>query len=146
MREEQSILPPTMQQTGVDKRRDCGGICRREQLACLGGAKRWRAVGNLAGDGICATGIVLRFTLKSHEGPDKNKRSGHKAPQRTEGNERAEGDGAAALTRPQHSVDDEEHQEEHARHGEGYSHRDLKLCTLFELFAHARSDVSGHDT
>jgi hypothetical protein len=81
MQEEQSLLPPIKKQTGVDRSRDWGGICRRERIVMLGGLKRWCAIGNLAGDGIGATRIIDGFTLKSYERPDKNKRGRDKAPQ-----------------------------------------------------------------
>ena len=89
----------------------------------------------LAGYGVRATRVIFNFTLEANEGTDKDEGGRNKAPKRYECNERAKRHGTAALTRPQHRVDDEEHKEKDARYSEGNSHRNLKLCTLFELLA-----------
>jgi len=105
-----------------------------------------RVMRDLAGNSVRAAGIFLNVTLEANKGADKDEGGRNEAPKGYECDESAERHGAAALARPQHRVDDEEDEEEHAGHGERDSHCNLKLRALFELLAKTSSDVSSDDT
>ena len=123
------------------------GICGRENRE-LGDSKRMmvHVIRDLVGNSVRAAGIFVDVTLEANEGADKDKGGRNEAPKGYECDKSAERHGAAALARPQHRVDDEEHEEEHAGHGERDSHCNLKLRALFELLAQTSSDVSSDDT